>query len=85
MRGLLRGIPEDCLLAASTMAFFARVTKRGSVISFISRFDRVIIFRNFRRESLVLKSIRLFVVNQLIQRLNFSWVYPIKTGLNWPR
>ena len=80
MRGLLRGIPEDCLLAASTMAFFARVTKRGSVISFISRFDCVIILLNFRRESLVLKSIRLFVVNQLIQRLNLFVGIPDKNG-----
>ena len=80
MRGLLRGIPEDCLLAASTMAFFARVTKRGSVISFISRFDRIIILLNFRRESLVLKSIRLFVVNQLIQRLNLFVGIPDKNG-----
>lgn len=70
MRGLLRDIPEDCLLAASTKTFFARVTKRGSVISFISRFYRCIILLNFRHGSLVLKSIRLFVVNQLIQRLN---------------
>ena len=80
MRGLLRDIPEDCLLAASTMAFFARVTKRGSVISFISRFDRVIILLNFRRESLVLKSIRLFVMNQLIQRLNLFVGIPDKNG-----
>lgn len=36
MRVVLRGIPEDCLLAATTLTFFAEVTKRGSVISFIS-------------------------------------------------
>ena len=36
MRVVLRGIPEDCLLAATTMTFFAEVTKRESVISFIS-------------------------------------------------
>ena len=80
MRGLLRGIPEACLLAASSKTFFARVTKRGSVMSFISRFDRVIILLNFRRESLVLKSIRLFVVNQLIQRLNLFVGIPNKKG-----
>ena len=62
------------------MTFFARVTKRGSVISFISRFDRVIILLNFRRESLVLKSIRMFVVNQLIQQLNLFVGIPDKNG-----
>ena len=60
MRGLLRGIPEDCLLAASTQTFFAGVTKRGSVISFTSRFYRFIILLNFRHGSLVLKSSCLF-------------------------
>lgn len=60
MRGLLRGIPEDCLLAASTKTFFAGVTKRGSVIGFSSRFYRFIILLNFRHDSLVLKSSCLF-------------------------
>ena len=60
MRGLLRGIPEDCLLVASTKTFFAGVTKRGSVISFTSRFYRFIILLNFRHGSLVLKSSCLF-------------------------
>ena len=59
MRGLLRGIPEDCLFSAST-TFFAGVTKRGSVISFTARFYRFIILLNFRHGSLVLKSSCLF-------------------------
>lgn len=63
MRGLLRGIPEDCLLAASTKTFFAGVTKRGSVISFSSRFYRFIILLHFRHGSLVLKSSCLFDAN----------------------